>query len=388
MIGINHRRCRLLAGVAFVLGSGSASGIVAPAAAAERLRHLPEPDGSRPASIDAATGHDPAQEPTQLPASGSPGAPDAVATLPKDGVAAPGVTRPNASVAEPQAASAGDEDVVVTGSRIVRNGNNAPTPTTVLGQEEIQARNPTNIADYVNQLPALGTGNSPRTTTLFANATGGANQLNARDLGVARTLVLLDGRRVVGSGLSPAVDVNLLPQNLVSRVDVVTGGCLGGLWFRCGRRRRQLRPGHRLHRAEGHRQLQRDRSGGRQGRLRRPGLRAPHRRARPPAAERQLLQGRPDRFLLPSARLVSAGTAPADQPRLYRDQRPARPDRPLRCGLQQHTRRRDRLRTVAGDEFPAWRRDRPVRLRADPAGSGAGGRDRRVAARPRYLAAR
>ena len=115
-------------------------------------------------------------------------------------------------------------DIVVTGSRIVRNGNDAPTPTTVVSQQDIQERNPTNIADYINQLPAIGQGNSPRSTTLFANATGGANQISARGLGVNRTLVLLDGRRVVGSGLAPAVDINLLPQNLVQRVDVVTGG--------------------------------------------------------------------------------------------------------------------------------------------------------------------
>ncbi|WP_213978987.1 TonB-dependent receptor [Sphingomonas sp. dw_22] len=139
-----------------------------------------------------------------------------------------GQDRPSASeadaVAEPQEAPAPVEELVVTGSRIVRNGNDAPTPTTVLSAEDIAERNPTNIADYINQLPSMGTGNTPRTTTLFANATGGANQLSARDLGVTRTLVLLDGRRVVGSGMSPAVDINLLPQNLVQRVDVVTGG--------------------------------------------------------------------------------------------------------------------------------------------------------------------
>ena len=115
-------------------------------------------------------------------------------------------------------------DVVVTGSRIVRNGAQTPTPVTVLTTEEIQQRNPTNIADYLNQLPEFGIGNTPRTTLFFANATGGANQLNLRNLGVTRTLVLLDGRRVVGAGLIPSADINLLPQNLVSRVDVVTGG--------------------------------------------------------------------------------------------------------------------------------------------------------------------
>jgi outer membrane receptor protein involved in Fe transport len=129
---------------------------------------------------------------------------------------------PASEVAEAPAAAA--QEMVVTGSRIVRDGTDAPVPTTVVSLQDIQARNPTNIADYVNQLPSIGQGQSPRATTLFANANGGANQISARGLGVARTLVLLDGRRVVGSGLLPAVDINLLPQNLVQRVDVVTGG--------------------------------------------------------------------------------------------------------------------------------------------------------------------
>lgn len=117
------------------------------------------------------------------------------------------------------------EEVMVTGSRIVRNGYEAPTPTSVVTAEDIQARAPANIADYVNQLPQLGNATSPR-TTLQSSSTigGGANLLNMRGLGTARTLVLLDGRRVVSAGLNSAVDINLLPTNLVSRVDVVTGG--------------------------------------------------------------------------------------------------------------------------------------------------------------------
>ena len=127
-------------------------------------------------------------------------------------------------VAAAETEEADRQEMVVTGSRIVRDGTDAPVPTTVVSIEDIQARNPTNIADYVNQLPAIGQGQSPRNTTLFANANGGANQINARGLGINRTLVLLDGRRVVGSGLLPAVDINLLPQNLVKQIDVVTGG--------------------------------------------------------------------------------------------------------------------------------------------------------------------
>ncbi|MGC6398957.1 TonB-dependent receptor plug domain-containing protein [Sphingomonas sp. FW199] len=141
-----------------------------------------------------------------------------------DGQAAVDADAQEQAVSKAEQEKAAAEEIVVTGSRIVRNGNDAPVPTTVVTSEEIAQRNPINIADYVNQLPAIGQGQSPRATTLFVNANGGANQINARGLGINRTLVLLDGRRVVGSGLQPAVDINLLPQNLVKRVDVVTGG--------------------------------------------------------------------------------------------------------------------------------------------------------------------
>lgn len=117
------------------------------------------------------------------------------------------------------------ETIVVTGSRIVRDGYQAPSPTSVISIEEIQQRAPANVADFVNQLPQMGNPVSPRTTTNSSTTTGGgANLLNTRGLGVSRTLVLLDGRRVVSAGLNGAVDINLLPTNLLQRVDVVTGG--------------------------------------------------------------------------------------------------------------------------------------------------------------------
>ena len=57
-----------------------------------------------------------------------------------------------ADAAEEKAAG----EMVVTGSRIVRDGSSAPVPTTVVTMEDIIQRNPVNIADYVNQLPAIG----------------------------------------------------------------------------------------------------------------------------------------------------------------------------------------------------------------------------------------
>ena len=118
------------------------------------------------------------------------------------------------------------EGVVVTASRIVRDGYTAPTPTTVVGAADVEKAAVSNIANYVNQLPALGSsaGSSPRTVNFGAGNLGGTNSFNARNLGTARTLTLLDGRRVVGANLTGVVDVNVLPTNLVARVDVVTGG--------------------------------------------------------------------------------------------------------------------------------------------------------------------
>lgn len=116
-------------------------------------------------------------------------------------------------------------DIVVTGSRIVRNGYSAPTPTTVVDAQQIEAAAPTNIADFVNALPALAPTSTQRTGNAgTSSGTGGANFLNLRGLGPNRTLVLLDSRRVVASSLAGTVDVNNIPNALIKRVDVVTGG--------------------------------------------------------------------------------------------------------------------------------------------------------------------
>jgi iron complex outermembrane receptor protein len=135
----------------------------------------------------------------------------------------------HAQTPAPQDAQAtGVEEIVVTGSRIVRDGYEAPTPVSVLGAEQLDAMANTNIADAVNTLPAFSNSVTPRTLT--GNLSGGAsgvNQLNLRGLGAGRTLVLLDGQRVINSSINStnsAPDINSFPNGLISRVDVVTGG--------------------------------------------------------------------------------------------------------------------------------------------------------------------
>jgi outer membrane receptor protein involved in Fe transport len=126
------------------------------------------------------------------------------------------------------AQAAPTEEIVVTGTRIIRNGYEAPTPVSVLGAEQLNAVAATNIADAVREMPVFSNAVSGRTST--GNLTSGAagvNLLNLRGMGAQRTLVLLDGHRVINASLSSGftgVDVNSMPNGLVSRVDVVTGG--------------------------------------------------------------------------------------------------------------------------------------------------------------------
>jgi outer membrane receptor protein involved in Fe transport len=132
-----------------------------------------------------------------------------------------------ANAAEAQAATPPSDltEVVVTGTRIIRDGYEAPTPLTVVGVEQVQQQATPNIADFINTLPAFsGSQTSQNTLTTTSNGSGGINSLNLRNLGAVRTLVLLDGQRSVGGILTGVVDINSFPQQLISRVDVVTGG--------------------------------------------------------------------------------------------------------------------------------------------------------------------
>jgi iron complex outermembrane receptor protein len=140
--------------------------------------------------------------------------------------AAGGANSPQRQAAPaPQEAAAPLEEIVVSGTRIVRDGYAAPTPTSVLGVAEIESAAPANVADFVNQLPSIVGSSTPRSQISgVSGATTGINALALRNLSATRTLVLLDGQRVPASHLTGLVDVNEFPQALISRVDVVTGG--------------------------------------------------------------------------------------------------------------------------------------------------------------------
>lgn len=116
------------------------------------------------------------------------------------------------------------ETVVVSGSRLVTNGAQAPTPVTVVSAEQLQMAAPTSIVDGLLQLPVFLGSSSVNNQSTGTTASNGADNLNLRGLGVQRTLVLVDGRRMVPDASLGAVDAAQIPEALIKRVDVVTGG--------------------------------------------------------------------------------------------------------------------------------------------------------------------
>jgi outer membrane receptor protein involved in Fe transport len=115
------------------------------------------------------------------------------------------------------------DEITVTGSRITRDGMSTPTPVTAVSAEDLQMMAPGSIIDSLDYLPPFFLNDSPDTAASKSQSAGAAN-VNLRGLGANRTLVLLDGRRVVPSNRLGAVDVNLFPGAMVERVEVVTGG--------------------------------------------------------------------------------------------------------------------------------------------------------------------
>ena len=120
------------------------------------------------------------------------------------------------------AAEAQVEEVVVTGSRL-QSGFSAPTPVKVLGAQVIEQRAPAAVSEITNELPGFRV-NGPTNNTRGITGTTGQAPLDLRGLGSTRTLVLLDGRRMVSNTITNTIDSNNIPSSLIDRVEVVTGG--------------------------------------------------------------------------------------------------------------------------------------------------------------------
>ncbi|MFN3814751.1 TonB-dependent receptor domain-containing protein [Brevundimonas sp.] len=113
------------------------------------------------------------------------------------------------------------DEVVVTGSRIARQDFVSSSPIVTVDAEDFQATGSVTIDSLLNDMPQFVpsinfTSNNP--------SNGGQANLNLRGLGTTRTLVLVNGRRLVPSNSSGVVDVNIIPTALIQNIEVISGG--------------------------------------------------------------------------------------------------------------------------------------------------------------------
>ena len=131
-----------------------------------------------------------------------------------------------ASAQEP--AGAQIEEITVTGSRIVRRDFESNSPIVTINSEDFETQTGLNVEAYLNQMPQYNPAASPVTTDGDVQITPvnsvGIASISLRGFGPNRSLVLVDGKRIVPINALMVTDVNGIPSALVERVETITGG--------------------------------------------------------------------------------------------------------------------------------------------------------------------
>src|ERR1700731_4283034 len=112
------------------------------------------------------------------------------------------VTAPPSSTAATEEVAprkSAQEEIVVTGSRVRRKDLTTPAPVTVISRDQITASGVASIGEFLQQMPEQG----GALNTQVNNGGDGTTQINLRDLGAFRTLVLVDGKRMLNGGVGP-----------------------------------------------------------------------------------------------------------------------------------------------------------------------------------------
>lgn len=128
------------------------------------------------------------------------------------------------AMAQAQTPATGEETqtldrIEVTGSRIKRTDRETAQPVLVLTRERLQVSGLTSVGDVLQRLAEVG----PALTTGTNNGGDGSSNVNLRNLGAARTLVLVNGRRWV-TGLNGTVDLNTIPTAMIESIEVLKDG--------------------------------------------------------------------------------------------------------------------------------------------------------------------
>ena len=115
------------------------------------------------------------------------------------------------------------EKIQVTGSRIKRSDMESASPITLISADDIQAMGATSIDSVLQKMTATG---GAMTNPGINNGSGGNARIDLRGLGAQRTLVLVNGRRMINSGTGAAstVDLNTIPVSMIKQVEVLKDG--------------------------------------------------------------------------------------------------------------------------------------------------------------------
>lgn len=107
--------------------------------------------------------------------------------------------------------------VEVTGSSIKRLASEASLPITSVTGEELEKRGMTTLADLMMALP--------QSNSLAPSNAGSGTNVNLRGLGVNRTLVLLNGRRLANEAIADGyANLDVIPMSAIARVEVLNDG--------------------------------------------------------------------------------------------------------------------------------------------------------------------
>ncbi|KDC55131.1 TonB-dependent receptor [Pseudoalteromonas sp. S3431] len=115
------------------------------------------------------------------------------------------------------------EKIQITGSRIKRSDMETASPVTLIGADEIRASGATSVDSVLQQMTATG---GAMTNPGVNNGSGGNASIDLRGLGSQRTLVLVNGRRMInsGTGASSTVDLNTIPVSMIKQIEVLKDG--------------------------------------------------------------------------------------------------------------------------------------------------------------------
>jgi iron complex outermembrane recepter protein len=117
------------------------------------------------------------------------------------------------------------QEVIVTGTRFKTPNASSPAPITIVGAADLLHQGTARAEELMNSLPQVNTGLTDTAYGVSQFPVTGTATIDLRGIGAFRTLVLMNGRRInPGDAVNPSADLHTIPEVLIKRVEVLTGG--------------------------------------------------------------------------------------------------------------------------------------------------------------------